>query len=136
VTQADAVPKKTTAELFEAFLADDPTKVFQNPNSIYHAAVISEPVDPQWSPVVDQQVHDFLAGKLGASFEDPIVDCRTDLCEVRIAGLAGADQLYVQQVLGQLHQQPWWSVDELDETTMAMTYKQNRPILVFFISRQ
>jgi hypothetical protein len=135
-TPANTAAEPTAAELLARFVADDPTQVFESQVSVFHAAVQSEAVDPDWSPLAGRQLHDYLAAQLGATFEDPVVDCRRDLCEVQVAGADGDDGQFLQEVFAALPRQPWWSAYGLDQQTYAMTYSHGRPLLVFFVSRR
>ncbi|MEO7432666.1 MAG: hypothetical protein ABIR62_11725 [Dokdonella sp.] len=141
----DATPTtaevKPASELFSGFVDDDPRNVFLPSSVQYHAAVQSESVDPAWGPAAADALRTFVATQYGNRFELPLVDCRQDLCELRVAGQVGGDQLAdmqdFQQLVEQMKQQPWWSALEFDQHTgMIGTAPDGRALLLYFFSRK
>jgi len=129
------------AELFSGFVEDDPRNVFLPSSVQYHAAVQSEAVDPAWGPAAAEALRTFVAAQYGNRFELPLVDCRQDLCELRVAGQVGGDQLAdmqdFQQLVGQMKEEPWWSALEFDQQTgMIGTAPDGRALLLYFFSRK
>ena len=129
------------AELFSGFVDDDPHNVFLPSSVQYHAAVQSETVDPAWGPAAAEALRNFVATQYGNRFELPLVDCRQDLCELRVAGQVGGDQLAdmqdFQQLVERMKQEPWWSALEFDQQTgMIGTAPDGRALLLYFFSRK
>jgi hypothetical protein len=141
-TPANPAPDvKPAAELFSGFVEDDPRNVFLPSSVQYHAAVQSEPVDPAWGPEAADALRKFIAAQYGDRFELPLVDCRQDLCELRVAGRVGGDQLAdmqdFQQLVERMKQEPWWSALEFDQQTgMIGTAPDGRALLLYFFSRK
>ena len=132
---------KPAAELFRPFVEDDPKKVFLPPTVQFHAAVQSEPVDPQWSPLAADALSNYVSSQYGERFEMPLVDCRQDLCEIQIAGRIGgdsqADMRDIQQTMSLIKQQPWWTTLQFDQETGVVTMSSDgRVLLLWFFSRE
>jgi len=132
---------KPAAELFSGFVDDDPRNVFLPSSVQYHAGVQSESVDPAWGPAAADALRNFVATQYGNRYELPLVDCRQDLCELRVAGQVGGDQLAdmqdFQQLVERMKQEPWWSALEFDQQTgMIGTAPDGRALLLYFFSRK
>ena len=131
---------KTATEILAHYIDDDPTQVFL-PNSVqYHAAVQSEPIDPEWGPAASQAIRDYLS-KFGDRFEFPLIDCRQDLCELEAVGRLGSnsrDDLHdFQDALNSMRQQPWWSTFQFDQDTgLVSSSPDGRAIIIWFYSRK
>jgi hypothetical protein len=132
---------KPAAELFSGFVEDDPRTVFLPSSVHYHAAVQSESVDPAWGPAAAEALRNFVATRYGNRFELPLVDCRQDLCELRVAGQVGGDQLAdmqdFQQLVQDMKRESWWTALEFDQQTgMIGTAPDGRALLLYFFSRK
>jgi hypothetical protein len=134
-------PPKSAEELLSAFVTDDPTQVFLPESVRIHAAVQSEPVDPDWGPAASQAMRDYLLAQFGDRFEIPVADCRQDLCELevasRLSGNSDADMRDFQEALFLMKKQPWWSALQFDqETGLVGTSPDGRALFVYFFSRK
>ena len=122
-------------------MQDDPTQVFLPESVRNHAAVQSEPVDPDWGPQASQAIRDYLTTLFGDRFEIALVDCRQDLCELEAAGRLGGnssdDMRAFQEVIPGMKQQPWWSALEFDqETGVIGVSPDGRALFIYFFSRK
>lgn len=107
----------------------------------YHAALQSEPVDPDWAPAAVDAIRGNLASHDRDWFEIVQLDCRTDLCELHLAGRLGGnadtDMRDLQQVLFPMKQEPWWTALQSDQDTSAIGMAPDgRALLVWFVSRK
>ena len=137
----DAELPKPAGELFLPFIANDPSQVFAPQTVNFHAAVQSEAIDPAWGPASAAALHDFLTMMFGNRFEIPYVDCRTDLCELQVAGRIGndldRDMHDIQHAMGLMKQEPWWTALEFDQESGTVGSSQDgRVILLWFFSRK
>jgi hypothetical protein len=144
-SDAASAPGEPTAkpalELFSGFVDDDPKNVFLPPSVQYHAAVESETVDPAWGPAAADALRGYLTSRFGDRFELPLVDCRQDLCELRVAGQVGGDQITdmhdIQEAVRLMRQEPWWTALEFDQDTgLIGTATDGRALLLWFFSRK
>lgn len=132
---------KPAVELFGPLVDDDPNNVFLASTVQYHAAVQSEAVDPEWGPVAAQVLRDHLASQWGDRYEIALIDCRTDLCEVRIAARVGSDAQpdiqEMQESINRMKHEPWWSAAQFDQDMMAVGVSPDgRALVLWFISRK
>ena len=140
-TVPEAEPPKSAGELFVTFIANDPTQVFAPSTVTYHAAVQSEPVDPEWGPAAAAALRDFFNARFGDRFEIPYVDCRQNLCELQVAGRLGgdsqADMHDAQTAMNDMKRQPWWNELQIDqESGIVATSPDDRVLLLWFFSRK
>lgn len=132
---------KPAADLFSGFVDDDPSVVFLPSSVQYHAALESETVDPSWGPAAADALRNAITAHYGDRFELPLVDCRQDLCELRVAGRVGGDQLAdmqdFQQLVSMMKAEPWWLALGFDQQTgMIGTAPDGRALLLYFFSRK
>ena len=90
--------KARIAATFEKLESDEPR--FPSPNSAPHQLVLTQAADPDWSSQMDQTIYDRLTADVGSQFDISSVDCRTDICELQIAGLDSSN------VSGDMHALP------------------------------
>ena len=99
------------AARFDELDSDNPKRAIQSPNVAAHQLVLTQPVDPTWSPVVDQAIADRLSDDLGNQFNIESIECKTDICELRAYGYLpdsqqGPDNF--QQEMYNLQGQGWF----------------------------
>ena len=132
---------RPAGELFLPFIANDPAQVFAPATVNFHAAVQSEPVDPDWGPAATETLRNYIAFRFGERFEIPYVDCRQDLCELQVAGRIGADLRAdtrdIQQAMGEMRQQAWWAALEFDQESGTVgSSPDGRVLVLWFFSRK
>jgi hypothetical protein len=136
-----SAPPKSAEELLSAFVTDDPTEVFLPESVRIHAAVQSEPVDPEWGPAASQAMRDYLVAQFGDRFEIPVADCRQDLCELeaasRLGGNASQDMHDFEDAIRLMKQQPWWVTLQFDQQTAIVGgAPDGRALFIYFFSRK
>ena len=70
------------AALFEEMVTDDHKHAFQSQAISAHATVQAEEIDPQWGPAANQQIERYFKAEFGDRYDMPMIDCRTNICEV------------------------------------------------------
>jgi hypothetical protein len=138
---ASAQKVTPAAELFSAFVEDDPKNVFLSATAQYHAAVQSETIDPEWAPRAASALRDYITAQFGDRYEVPLVDCRLDLCEMRIAARSGgdaqADLQKMQEAMYRIKGEPWWLPLEFDQDSGSVGVSPDgRALVLWFFSRR
>lgn len=99
-----------------------------------HALLLTEGKDPAWAPGLEAHLRQALsAGKGGAEFDVPTIECRETVCEVLAFGnLPGSTERW-GQMWRDIAQQPWWT-DIRFHVTSSMAIN-NRHVLVTVFRR-
>lgn len=122
---AQAQPGKsdggTDDRLVEEIMAALRKEKVPSPIVVAHDRWQSQQVDPSWGPAAGKRIASYLRGQLGDRIEISLIDCRTDLCEVRALG-RGTNSSRVDQDMRDWREQwhrmpkePWWTSLQLDE---------------------
>lgn len=102
--------QKRISAKFEELDSENPDSAFQSPNVAAHQLVLTQAEDPDWSPVVDQALADRLNADLGGQFNVASIDCRTDICELRVSGYTPMDaEDNFQKDIYELQHQGWFN---------------------------
>ena len=108
---------------------------------VAHDELQSEPVDSAWAPATNQQIQSYLADQFGDRFDVRSIDCRTDMCEIRVAGRtldqsqSNQDEQDWQTQFWQMTKQPWWQTLQFSEPSCMITDTKGLPTFVCFIVR-
>jgi hypothetical protein len=111
-----------------------------NPLAAPHQVLQGEKPDDQWSPAATQALRDYLDANFGGQLEFPLVDCRTDICEIQAATL-GPDQddeaMRFRDAVSGMPQLPWWQSFGFGPPTFAINGQDHdRTLMIVFISRE
>lgn len=103
--------RKSIDAAFATMNTEDVNKALQSPMVAAHQLVQTQPVDQAWAPGVDQAISNRLSDDLGSQFNVDAIDCRTDICELRVwgylpAGHRGVDNF--QKEIFDLQRQGWF----------------------------
>ena len=132
-------PRKAAAELFLPYVEDDPRNVFLPSSVQYHAAVQGETSDPNWGPVAAETLRGYIESLFGQRFEIVVSDCRSDLCELQIAGRLGNDSTQdmhdLGEAIGLMKSQSWWTQLQFDQETGLTGLRDGRVLALWFFSR-
>ena len=130
--------KQLVAKAYEKMLVTDAKHVLQTPFAAAHSLAERETVDPAWAPGANQLIADAYAD-FGSRVDVSMINCRTDICEVRINSLPGgdwsADLQDVQYRLEAIKQQPWF-LATFDDASFAASMSDEMPIMVIFLTRK
>lgn len=108
---------------------------------VAHDELQSEPVDSAWGPAANQQIQSYLADQFGDRFDVRSIDCRTDMCEIRVAGRtldrsqSNQDAQDWQTQFWQMNKQPWWQTLQFSEPSCMITDTKGLPTFVCFVVR-
>jgi hypothetical protein len=134
-------PPVPAAKLLSDFINGNRDSVFVDSMTQGHDATQAEQIDPAWSPSANQQLRDYIAQQFGDRFETPVIDCRTDICELMAAGRVGGsmsdDSMDFQRAMSTMHKQAWWSMIGFDQQWMSVsTSPDGRPLFILYITRK
>ena len=108
---------------------------------VAHDELQSESVDPAWGPMANQQIQSYLTDAFGDRFDIRGIDCRSDMCEIRVAGRTldqgqrDQDAQDWQMQFLQMAKQPFWQTLQFSEPTCMVADTQGLPTFLCFIVR-
>ncbi|MBS0486533.1 MAG: hypothetical protein JSS13_04270 [Proteobacteria bacterium] len=131
--------KQRVAKKYDQMFATQANKLLQSPFSAAHSLVEKEVIDETWAPEASQLLADSYSD-LGSRLDVSMINCRTDICEIRINSWPGGDYSgdldLVRNRLEFIKQQPWFQ-QEFDETSsMAAFLEDGLPLMVIFVTRK
>lgn len=133
-------PPKPASQLLANFIERLGHSAFQSPITQGHTAMLAEQPDPSWSPAASNQLNQYLSQQLGDRFEFPVVQCQSNICEIQAAGFPGVSgdpaASAFQEVVGKMHQQPWWSDLGFDEQILSVTDEEGRMLFIVYVTRK
>jgi len=146
-TDANALPttaaknsalEKQITEKFDQMFAAPSSDLFQNPFSAAHSLVEKEPVDQSWAPEASRLLADSFSD-LSGSLNISVINCRTNICEMRINSWPGEnydDINLAEYRLEYIKEQPWFK-QYFDETTSWSSFLEDGlPLMVIYFSRK
>ena len=127
------------AKKYDQMFAGQDTKLFKNPYSAAHSLVEKEPVDETWAPEASQLLADSFSD-LSSGLEISLINCRTDICEMRINSWPGEDYSANMNLakyrLDWIQQQPWYK-QYFDETaSLGAFLDDGEPLMLIFVTRK
>jgi len=135
-----AATKQLVAQTYDKMLSPDSHRVMQAPYVAAHALVEKENVDPNWSELANMSIGDNFLSGFGSRLDVSMVNCRTDICEVRVSSNFGndydADLMDVQNQLAAIKLQPWYQ-GVFDDGSFSVSFLDNQlPVMVIFFTRK
>lgn len=135
----EAEHKKRVADAFEKMLHDDGKHVFQAPGVSAQAMFEKEAVDASWAPLATQEIQNYLTDSLGDRYDVSMVDCRSDICEIRATGQPNGNALTdtsnFQDLWTSEESQNWFSQQGFDDHITTVSNVDGIPMFVVFLSR-
>jgi hypothetical protein len=131
--------KKRISDAFEQMVHDDKRHAFQSPFASAHSVAQNESVDPDWAPVANQKIAEHVAEQVGDEYDVSMVDCRTDICEIRASAkqsdYSQASALDFQDLWGGTNSQDWLAQQGFDDHITVMNNVDGMPMFIVFLSR-
>ncbi|HEX6834306.1 MAG TPA: hypothetical protein VF132_12295 [Rudaea sp.] len=133
--------RKKIADHYDMMLSEDYKKVMQLPYIAAHQLVQKEGSDLNWSAPTSQVIADRLHADFSNRLDVSMVDCRTDICEIRVNSKPGNDynadlhDFYAE--FQAFKEEPWYAQYGLDDSNISTSVLDNEiPVMVVFITRR